>query len=312
MSTEKEQKSCNADSTSLRDTPALLLFDLIGPFVTHFQKGNDLYPGTVYICAPLCPEHHANLITDTNDFSLFGLSGAASSDEKGYVYRFSDKKAPAGVERYYCEEDHYKKLLLVKFDGKPKSEKVCHLMFEVPCPDQIVPLHSELVWIHRNGATQWVANPEPAEPLIVNSPRARGLRFIYRSCSSNPIVENTCYPEGKQTDFTGFDATTLGFPAENGPAPYTMTLRFASNSSTPDEHHEDAYNCFQTMRDLMKPDDFSRWRVDFDDTTGTVTDNLTGSTPRDCGASVLALQDWDPKKSIRVDVITTSASQRTE
>lgn len=299
MSTENERKSGNADLNPQRGTPAALLFDFIGPFVTHFKKGNDLYPGTVYVYAPLCPGHHANLITDTNDFSLFGLSTPASSDEEGYVYRFSDKNAPAGVARFYCEGDHYKKLLLVEFDGEPKSEKACHLMFEVPCPDQIVPLHSEQVWIHRNGATQWVSNPEASEPLIVNSPRARGLRFIYRSCSSNPIVENTCYPNGKPTDFMGFDATTLGFPAGSDPAPYTMTLRFASNSSTPDEHHEDAYNCFQTMRDLMNPDDFYLWRVDFDDTTRTLTDTLTGPTPRDCGASVLTLQDWDPKASIR-------------
>jgi hypothetical protein len=83
-----------------------------------------------------------------------------------------------------------------------------------------------------------------------------------------------------------------------------MTLRFTSNSSAPDEHHEDAYNCFQTMRNLMNPDHFSQWRVDYDDTTGTTVPGIVpyvvkGGTPRDCGANVLTLQHWDPKESIR-------------
>ena len=45
-----------------------LMFDLMGPFVVHFCNRQ------VRISAPLCADHFANILTDSNDIPLDGLS----------------------------------------------------------------------------------------------------------------------------------------------------------------------------------------------------------------------------------------------
>ena len=56
------------------DGPKRLILDLMGPFVVHFH--NDV----ARIHAPLCVDHHANILTDTDDISLDGLPTPAPAD----------------------------------------------------------------------------------------------------------------------------------------------------------------------------------------------------------------------------------------
>lgn len=49
-----------------------LVFDLVGPFVVQFRKGIADKPGTAYVYAPLCDNHHANILTDSDDVFVPG------------------------------------------------------------------------------------------------------------------------------------------------------------------------------------------------------------------------------------------------
>jgi hypothetical protein len=263
-----------------------LILDLIGPFVVHFCKG------TARIHAPLCDNHHANLLTDTNDIPLYGLTNPGS---KGYVYRFKNETTapyPAPSHPHLAD----KKLLVMSHTRGEIPESQCHLLLRVPYPDKVVPLLSEPIWIHRGNANLWGLNEDKQD--IVESLRARGLRFIYKKCSKEPEIEvcskpvattgggvNTAQPD--EPDFSRFSARTLGYDEH-----YSITLRFASNQVTPDDYHQDAYCCFRKMRDLIS--DTHCWRVDFDDPTVhkvLSTDNVGGPHPKDCGASILLVKD---------------------
>ena len=74
----------NTNNTS-EDTPPRLILDLIGPFVVHFCEG------IARIHAPLCVDHHANILTDTNDIPLYGLPAPAPVDgyAKGFIYELT-------------------------------------------------------------------------------------------------------------------------------------------------------------------------------------------------------------------------------
>jgi hypothetical protein len=160
----------------------------------------------------------------------------------------------------------------------------------------MVPLLAEQIWIHKNKAGIWV-NSVDKDHDIVNEDRARGLRFIYSACPQVPVIKLLEHPEvpcGEvKSDLKSLDARALGFD----PAQYHITLRFASNSVSGDEHHEDAYNCFQEMRALIP--EASTWRVDFADSTNSVNTKKGpfqlahhgGSHPTDCGAAVLAVPE---------------------
>ena len=162
----------------------------------------------------------------------------------------------------------------------------------------MVPLLPEQIWIHQHCATIWVNTVAPGSE-IVDEDRARGLRFIYSACPHEPAIHPLQFPElaceELESAFNGLDAKALGFV----PPQYHMTLRFASNSTSPDEHHEDAYNCFQEMRILIPG--ASTWRVDFSDSTDPVVLrredlfllNHGGSHPSDCGAAVLVVPPSD-------------------
>jgi hypothetical protein len=90
----------------------------------------------------------------------------------------------------------------------------------------------------------------------------------------------------------GFSCKTVGFT----PPHYSITLRFATNTAAPDDNHQDAYHCFQTIRSLVS--DVNMWRVDFDDSlavpenrNNVVIENVSGHHPTDCGAMVLVVRD---------------------
>jgi hypothetical protein len=87
-------------------------------------------------------------------------------------------------------------------------------------------------------------------------------------------------------DFTPENCDALGLD----PAHYHITLRFQSNGTSPDKHHEDAYNCFQQMRTLIPEADV--WRVDFDDSqTGIQPRKHGGPVPVDCGAAIIVVRE---------------------
>ena len=87
-------------------------------------------------------------------------------------------------------------------------------------------------------------------------------------------------------DFTPENSDALGLVS----AHYHITLRFQSNGTSPDEHHEDAYNCFQQMRTLIPEADV--WRVDFDDSqTGIQPRHHGGPVPSDCGAAIIVVRE---------------------
>ena len=277
----------------IRSKPMLLTLDLIGPFVVHFCDG------AARIHAPLCDNHHANLLTDSNDIPLYGLTEQGS---KGWVYGFEDPTAPHPAPKFKRLEDQ--KMLVMSHTRGKIPENQCHLLLWIPCPDKVVPLLTEQIWIHRGGANGdnhhavWGLNQD--HPNIVDSRRARGLRFIYNKCSKEPSVKLVSKPDTNpgagltpptkppEPDFSLFSARTLGYGEH-----YSITLRFASNQVTPDDYHQDAYCCFRKMRDLIH--DTHRWRVDFDDTSAVVkvppTEQISGPHPKDCHASILVVQD---------------------
>ena len=292
MSNKKNQTAEQQHSAKSSNTPLQLVLDLIGPFVVHVCKD------MARIHAALCLGHNANILTDSQDVFLSGLNprldeSTAGLKTKGYVYGFEDKNSPvAGRPNYY----NSKEVIIAPFKMAPCKHGDCHLTFEVPYPDKIVGLLPEAIWMHRNGADPWVVedpqdecSDDNATKNFISKPRARGLRFIYSTCKGKPQFKFLEWPESIKTpdDFPKIDALTLGFE----PPHYHITLRYASVSATPDEHHEDAYNCFQSMRALIPG--ANKWRVDFDDKEGeTLTiDNKTGRKPVDCGAAIIVVHE---------------------
>lgn len=178
-------------------------------------------------------------------------------------------------------------MLLVPFDPQPlegESDQ-CHLVLEIPCPDYIIPLHAEHVWIHKNKAKNcWVTCQDRAD--IVDSNRVRGLRFIYKECLKMPVID---VPE----EFRGksFNSQTLGV---SGTPHYSMTIRFAeAGERSPGQ--ADAYSCFHKSRAMWSPSktgcDLNDWRVDFDDLQHFNQEG-GGSNPRDCHAAMIVLRNW--------------------
>jgi hypothetical protein len=274
-----------------------LILDLNGPFVLHVKNDK------VCIHAPICPEHFANLLTDTNDISMSGLTDAAlpqNKGGKGWVYELSFDSKSDGA----CQSNPGQ-MLRVTYPFAGIAETNCSFVFIVPRPDTIVALHPEPIWIHQRKALRFVDDQVEIKSQVVDGHRARGLRLVYRDCYSNPEVENTCFPTGETpVDFKNVNFWTQGVH----PAYRSMCLRFAANHATSDEHHEDAYNCFQNMRVMVAgsdPDnwDIDGWRVDFCSLTRARTRvrkdgeeplsllNLTGKHPNDCGALMLVIQD---------------------
>ena len=132
-----------------------LVVDLIGPFVVHFVNG------IARVHAPFCEDHHANILTDTNDIPLDGLMAPPPFDgyqPPGYMYHFKNGTGPSG-RRGRCGSYYPEKLLFLNMTMKPVESNTCHLTFELPNPDMIVPLLPEQIFIQRNGATAWFNQP---------------------------------------------------------------------------------------------------------------------------------------------------------
>jgi hypothetical protein len=258
-----------------------LIFDLVGPFVVQFKQGSGKKPGTAYVSAPLCDSHHANILTDSDDVFV---PGNGDSRKAKYVYHFVDSTAPKGAPKYqFADAAHEKQLLIVPFHCAPLEGDQCHLVLEIPCPDYVIPLHAERIWIHKNIAKNcWVTCEDSKD--IVDSKRARGLRLIYQDCASMPKLD---VPEGKDSR-----SETIGLSR----APqYSMTFRYADTGER-SPGQADAYSCFHNARSMWSPSathcDLSDWRVDYDDLEHFRTEG-GGPRPRDCGAAVIVMQDWN-------------------
>jgi hypothetical protein len=275
----------------------------MGPFVVHFCNG------IVRIHAPFCLDHHANILSDNNDISLYGLLAPPPSDgyTTGFTYELSgpDKTGPRSPDRKsnYSLPDvcaDLDKLLVVNKTQGAIDAKKTHLLLKAPRPDIIIPLQNEQIWIHRRDAKTWVntivTKGEQAD--IVDEKRARGLRFIYSACDIKPTLKLVEFPKLPpeqdesviNTEFGHLDPCALGYePSQNH-----LLLRFTSNSSAPDAYHEDAYDCFHEMRKLIP--EAPKWRVDFDelakDNNQPTTKHHGGSIPVDCGAMVLAVPEF--------------------
>ncbi len=275
------------------DAHVRLVLDLVGPFVVHSCLN------MVKIHAPQCTAHHANILTDSNDVSLLGISPPPSNvNNGGFVYTLT---GPTAGQNYLYPDN----LLVVDKPIESPKGKNCHLILEAPIPEKMVCLVPEQIWIQRNGAGHWLHNAPQSD--IVNGPYARGLRFIYSDCPTPPKITlggtPKSFPSGSQSvtaldrcrgelDCLHFEA--LGFD----PKQYHATLRFADFNTTNDDSHQDAYNCFQSMRALIE--DSCTWRVDFDDlfndsnkkSIGKKSNPLTllqhgGAHPVDCAAAIL-------------------------
>jgi hypothetical protein len=274
------------------ETPKPFILDLVGPFIFQFKRGDEKkkIPGRAIIYAPQCDGHYANILTDSNDISLPGLP--APGRGKGYIYEF-DKDSPVGACKCDCENE--KEVLLLrqlKESSIVAKASDYHLQLHIPCPDCIVPLRPEIVWIHQNEASTWVTNPDSNDKCVVNSKRARGLRFVYEKCWKQPKLHSRESPDGKNVPVydTSYCADVRGNLIRKVLPHYTMTLRFASTHAALGGQL-DAYQCFQTMRTLLP--DSKNWRVDYDQPDpGIPLDNLSGHHPSDCGAAVMVLRDW--------------------
>jgi hypothetical protein len=277
-------------STS-EDKPKPFILDLIGPFIFQFKHGKhkNKSAGQAIIYAPQCEGHYANILTDSNDISLPGLPTPGRG--KGYIYEF-EKDSPVGACQCDCENEE--QVLLLNQESSIVAEPShYHLQLHIPCPDCIVPLRPEIVWIHKSEASKtWVRNPDSKDKCVVNSKRARGLRFIYKNCQKEPKLHSRESPGGENVPVydTSYSADVRGTLIRQGLPHYTMTLRFASTHAALGGQL-DAYQCFQTMRTLLS--DTKKWRVDYDQPDpGTPGENLSGHHPSDCGAAVMVLRDW--------------------
>jgi hypothetical protein len=255
-----------------------LVVDFTGPFVVCFNKTS------VRIHAPMCASHYANVLTDSNDFALFGATAppaARAKNPKGFVYQLTGPRGNRGR----CNRLNPNSLLLLSGEVDSILPARCHFVLQVPRPNTMVPLTPEQIWIHKNGSAMWV-NANKGD--IVDGARARALRFIYTECQAKPAIQVVEHPDGQPApDLSGLNAEALGMD----PAHYHLNVRFASNTTADDEHHEDAYNCFQDMRMLIPGT--ANWRVDFSEATNGNFSPMHhgGSHPVDCGAAVLVAPD---------------------
>lgn len=327
----------NTETDDCEKISAPLILDLMGPFVVQFQQGKtEEDPGIAIICAPLCVDHYANILTDSDDVSLAGNLAPAPKGEyhHGYVYRFKEDAAPRGASRFRYETTHTN-ILRVKYAADPSLRiardissshpmaRKCHLVVVAPMPNRIVALRPEAIWIHRNQTDTklWVIDPDK-DPTDSGDPgdivssdrglshgRGRGLRFIYEECSESPTLSLQT-GDGKDRPIP-FCALTRGLPVEGDiavPRYHSMSLRFAATHASAEEGQEDAYTCFQQMRALFDTgtegapmlSEFSKWRVDFSNPCPSPgkphIEHIVGGRPHDCGAATMALQDWDDTK----------------
>jgi hypothetical protein len=268
--------------------------------------------------AAVC-EPFANVLTDMNDIPLKGLNAPAPADgfiAPGYEYELQMGKG-FKTNSGACEglNDGHSQLLVLKPQPKlpPVDSKKCFMIFKLPKPDQLFPLIPEWVFIHKGKATLWLdPDKDPSkncdqrqsdQSQYFFGQYARALRFIYLNCGSAPTIELRSSPKNVdktniQYSLKEFESATVGFD----PNTFHFTLRFASNGPEPDDNHQDAYNCFQTMRTLVN--DTCAWRVDYDNLYVSKTnaasrslfgpwdlENHSGNPPVDCHAAVLVVQD---------------------
>jgi hypothetical protein len=259
-----------------------LILDLNGPFILHVKKN------MVSIHAPDCPEHVGNFLTDTNDISLSGPG------DKGWVYELSFRSNEGGI--CYSNPEH---MLQITYHMDGISPSDCNFVFTAPRPDAIMGLHREPIWIHQRNAKRFADDQVAKCSPIIEDKRARGLRLIYRHCYSDPQIKNIAFPkDGTELNFD-VDFWTKGL----NPAYRSMSLRFAANHATSDEHHQDAYKCFQIARALVSQSDrkwdMHQWRVDFDtsilvpgigEAQPRIVDT-SGKHPHDCGALAIVIKD---------------------
>lgn len=259
-----------------RNTSMSLILDLLGPFVVHFCKNQ------VRINLPLCADHHANIVTDSNDIPLYGLRQVS---RQGYMY---DLEPNIQRQSSKCTvEDSDKILLLEPRTVDPIPEQTCHLVVVAPRPDTVWGLHPEAIWIHKNGASRWVVHEDSTN--VVSTDRVRGLRFIYGDCSVPAITvdsRSAPVPHKIQQQLKNLDCESVG---TNLPC-YNITLRFSSNATTPDDNHQDAIRCFQSMRCLVP--DTATWLAAFDESR-KMTENISSSHPVDCTSPGIVMQDSD-------------------
>ncbi len=291
------------------------IVDLVGPSVVHFVGG------AVCVNVPMCTDHHANVQTDHDDVSLFGVPTTAQAapippkpPNKGFIYTLT---GPVGSDVGDCDglDNGHNGFLVVNDPTiEPVSENLCHLVIKLPRPNQILPLIREWVFLHQNGADTWI-DPDNGDcqtgaggdsddgDAYIRCKYARGLRFVYLDCPAQPAIALTAFGDPEPPADFPQQLYACNFNADGyDPVQYHLTLRFASNSTAPDENHEDAYNCFQTIRTLVPK--ALLWRVDFDDTYVTAEmvqkvfpepgrphlHHHSGPNPLDCNASVAVVQ----------------------
>lgn len=288
----REQQEVREKTDSSKDIPFQFSIDLNGPFILHRNKGG------IMIYAPPCPDHFGNLLTDTNDVPIYALPQDPPPDGKGWAYTLEFTSGGPGN----CSYSDPTKLVKVTAQLPQIPASTCSFVFSAPLPDVIVPLHPEPIWLHKGNATKrWVDNPTCSGGDVVKDDRARGLRLIFTNCTGEPSI--TFAGQGgtePQPDFSKVDFSSVGM----GQGYKSMSLRFAANRATADDHEQDAYICFQTMRQLVSATDPSNWdihlwRVDFDNSDDKSLScaktfcllNKTGRHPNDCGALALVIQD---------------------
>jgi hypothetical protein len=274
-------------SNQSEDASMQLILDFIGPFVVHFTGGK------ARIHAPLCTDHHANILTDSDDVGVAGWMSIAKpvgGYKEGFVYSL---KGPTPSKKCNCLNPE--QLLIVTLKLQEIDPDTCHFVLEVPNPNTMVPLLPDKIWMHKNGAHNWV-NSYPKNSDIVNDNRARGVRFIYSHCPKPPDIQPLKQPKESTFDFEDKPNPPHSVALGLVPLHYHITLRFVSNGTSPDEHHEDAYNCFQEMRTLIPTAD--KWRTDFADVDVPQKGGKFikvfrhgGPIPVDCGAMVLVVQE---------------------
>jgi hypothetical protein len=293
MKTERNKAMENKEPTCADKLKLPLILDLIGPFLVHLQKPNNKH-ATIY--APLCENHHANLLTDEEDISL---------DEVGCCYTLHNPVPSTCFSQ--CDPDRPRELIRVKCSDPLNARGNYHLKMTVPLPNKIVSLRPEQVWIHKNTSNTWLTSgcqgdnpalngtPGHDPQNIVNSARARGLRFIYHECKGCPRVTEDTGAEPP----VGLDqlcAVTRGIGGVITPH-YSLTLRFAaihsaSEYADSEDAYADAYSCFEHLRDLVP--ELPYWRVDFNNSSGSSPLlDFTGPNPHDCLSPNVIVQNHD-------------------
>lgn len=240
-----------------------LVVDFHGPIAFRFS---DKDGGWAWVYIPICDYHTCNVLSDTNDFAAelhrtFTLTGPTKA---------SKTKIPRDADGKLIGADLVQDDWAAVNRCQPPSEHECYCIFKFPLPDYIVGLRKEPATIEKIPG-----HPDKRD-------YARGHRFCYLECNSDPKITSSKQP----SKLENLDARCFQ-PQPNSDVKYRIEIRYHDINPLQPRPYRDADLCSASLRRLFPP--FDIWKVIFDDPEEIV--DVVGPQGSDCGAPGLVLND---------------------